>query len=377
MPKRKQPTDDRDDSASEPYSDELDVSSPEVLDFDEAGEVVFNSNRDAGSESGSTSGGEEDDEEKEDSGVENVEEEEGEWESESENELEQDAESEMETQADNAKRPISLVSFASLSQAQESLPSKKRKRNQPDNSANEDKLTAIRARLAELREKNGLPAINLSSQPQQSSSHQPDEKEEEGSDEEESGPPRKMSKHAPTSKSSKFTVSRKRTVIELPRNTARDPRFDASGEVDPEKIARNYKFLDSYVEDEIKEIQTTLKTAKLKAKGKLKGKKTGPKLSEAELEALKKELVVKESRRAEKVRGDREREVRSEHKRKEKEMVKNGKTPYFLKESEVRRQVLVKRFEGLSEGKRGRVVEKKRRKMVAKERRNMPDERRG
>jgi hypothetical protein len=39
MPKRKRPST-VDDSASEPYSDELNVSSPEVLEIDDDGTVV-------------------------------------------------------------------------------------------------------------------------------------------------------------------------------------------------------------------------------------------------------------------------------------------------------------------------------------------------
>jgi hypothetical protein len=39
MPKRKRPSK-VDDSASEPYSDELNVSSPEVLEIDDEGAVV-------------------------------------------------------------------------------------------------------------------------------------------------------------------------------------------------------------------------------------------------------------------------------------------------------------------------------------------------
>ena len=39
MPKRKRPSK-ADDSASEPYSDELNVSSPEVLEIDDEGTVV-------------------------------------------------------------------------------------------------------------------------------------------------------------------------------------------------------------------------------------------------------------------------------------------------------------------------------------------------
>jgi len=69
-------------------------------------------------------------------------------------------------------------------------------------------------------------------------------------------------------------------------------------------------------------------------------------------------------------------EVQSEHRKHEKEMVKRGKQPYFLKKSEMKKQVLVKRFEGMGEGKRKKAMEKKRRKMASKERKSMPTARR-
>jgi ribosomal RNA-processing protein 36 len=371
MPKRKQPpTDDRDDSASEPYSDELDISSPEVLDFGESGEIVYNSNRDKKREVEDGENADEEDEEGSEE-VEGSEGSEGEWESEDEEAIDLEAEEEEDEDAEETvkERPIASVSFGLLAQAQESLEPKKRKRDKLDQGT-EDKLKALRERLAELRGQNGLPAIKFHKDENEESG---DRKAQKGAELE-----RTLSKHAPAVKSSKRTVSRKRQVIEVPRNTARDPRFDPTSDVaNEDKISKNYKFLDEYIDSEIVDIQTKLKAAKPSKNKNKKSKKSGPKLSEAEIEELKRELVRKESKKASKEAIEREREVRREHKKKEKELVKQGKKPYFLKDSEVKKQVLVKRFEGLSEGKREKVMDKKRRKIESKEMKNIPMDRRG
>jgi len=372
MPKRKQPpTDDRDDSASDPYSDELDVSSPEVLDFGESGELVYNSNRDQTKEVEDV---EHNDEDVSD-GAEGSEEE---WESDENGDEDMDENSDLnedeeDQQEELVKAPsIGTISFGSLAQAQESLGPKKRKKEKVD-SGTEDKLKVLRQRLAELRDQNGLPPVKF---------HKDDDnKEQDRTKRQKLGEQeRTMSKHAPAVQSSKRTVSRKRQVIDVPRNTTRDPRFDPTSDVvNEDNVSRNYSFLDHYIDSEIKDIQTKLNAAKpsKNKKNKKASKRSGPKLSEAEIEALKKELVRKESKKASKQAAEREREVRREHRKKEKELVKQGKKPYFLKESEIKKQVLVKRFEGLSEGKREKVMDKKRRKMESKQMKNIPMDRRG
>jgi ribosomal RNA-processing protein 36 len=211
-----------------------------------------------------------------------------------------------------------------------------------------------------------------------------DEESSESSSEDEDGPARKKSKHAPATMSSKRTVSRKRNVIDLAKPVVRDPRFDAtSGPVDHSKIRKRYAFLDNYVEDEIKSLKTALKQQKPKKvrteEGKYKNAKRPKgvaKLPEEDIEAMKRELVKLESKRATQQARDREHEVQSEHKKKEMELVKQGKKAFFLKNSEVKKQVLVKRFEGMSQGRREKTMEKKRRKVAGKERKAMPGERR-
>jgi ribosomal RNA-processing protein 36 len=198
----------------------------------------------------------------------------------------------------------------------------------------------------------------------------------------------RSTKHAPKEMSSKRAVGRKREAITVPKATARDPRFDSvTGVLDRDKVRKNYKFLDDYVDSEIKELKTKLKEQKAPVQGsnkKNKNKKgaaaaaaaAAPKLSAEEIEEMKRELVQKQSKKQAQDARDRQQEVIREHKKKEKELVKEGKTPYFLKNSDVKKEVIVKQFEGLSEGKREKVMERKRKKMASKERKGMPWERR-
>jgi ribosomal RNA-processing protein 36 len=389
----------RDDSASEPYSDELEVSSPEVLDFGEKGEVLFNSDWQEDGESGE--GSDEDDldegEEELGNGADaedgNADELSSGEEVDGDEEVEEDEDEDMEEddgedEDEKIFRKLSTVSFGALVKAQDSLQhgTKKRKRETTGDQT-EEKLDELRKRLKELQNKSeksrpGMEAGNLKSQQSRRNSHTDISKQRE-SDEERRSSQYRSSKHTPTSQSSKHAVSRKRPVIDVRKNVARDPRFDAPAvPADREKIRKNYKFLDDYVDSEIKELKSALKGQKLPGNDQVtqqkrnKKNKKGAKLSPEEIIALKKELTQKESKRATQMARDRELEVQKEHKKQERDLVKQGKKPFFLKRSDVKKQVLVKRFEGMSEGKREKVMEKKRRKMAAKERRHMPAVRR-
>ncbi|KAK6935325.1 rRNA biogenesis protein RRP36 [Dillenia turbinata] len=63
----------------------------------------------------------------------------------------------------------------------------------------------------------------------------------------------------------------------------------------------------------------------------------------------------------------------TEHKKKEREAAKQGKRPFYLKKSEIRKQRLVDKYKSLKEaGKLESFIEKKRRKNAAKDQRYMP-----
>jgi ribosomal RNA-processing protein 36 len=288
--------------------------------------------------------------------------------------------------AEEFGRKISTVSFGSLVKAQDSLSrlSEKRKR---DPGLNSDKLEVLRARLRELKsekEKAAPVAKGRAAGERRKSSTSGDISDEESSDDasDDDGKTtkkRRLSKHAPTVISSKHPVSRKRNVIALPKSQVRDPRFDSAfGSVNRNQVRKNYSFLDDYVDSEIKEIKKTLKdqTNLSSGTGKKRKKKGIEKLSAEEINALKRELSQKESRRAAQITRDRETEVLRDHRRNERDLVKQGKKPFYLKKSEVKAHTIMKQFDGMSEGKREKIMEKKRKRLAAKERKAMPFARR-
>ncbi|KAF2672023.1 DUF947-domain-containing protein [Microthyrium microscopicum] len=387
---------DRDDDMSEPYSDELNVSSPEVLEMDEEGEVVRNSDWPEKKKKKSRKSLSQEmadlDETIDEVDQEDEEEEEEEEEEDAENEsdasagFEDEADWESEDDAavdpeDSVKRKLSTVSFGVLAKAQDSMPPQSKKRKLADvDFETEEKLGALKKRLKQLQEEKQLKAPPPKSTNKPRKSEDESDSSDQNSDQDSANGQSKgrSSKHAPTSLSTKKAVSRKRDVVEVRNPRLRDPRFDpTAGPVDREKIRKNYSFLDGYVDSEIKDLKTTLKNAKPPAKGAKKPKgKPGLKLTEEDIAAIKKELVQKESKKASQEAQDKRMDVVREHKKKEKELVRQGKKPFFLKNSDVKKQVLVKRFEGLSEGKRDKVIEKKRKRIASKERKDMPTSRR-
>lgn len=69
----------------------------------------------------------------------------------------------------------------------------------------------------------------------------------------------------------------------------------------------------------------------------------------------------------------------SEHKRREKRLIREGKksAPYYLKKSDLRQQALVKKYQDMGSRERAKALERRRKKAAAKERKDMPMERRG
>lgn len=188
-------------------------------------------------------------------------------------------------------------------------------------------------------------------------------------------PPSRSSKHAPTEVSSKRPVSRKREILAVKRPQARDPRFDPlvtsrssaggpdlTGRAAEDHARKAYAFLDEYRDDEMRQLRAAVKKAK----------------TPAEKEQLQRALMSMESRKKSRERKDRERAVIEEHRRREKELVREGKKaqPFYLKKSEQKKQLLLDQFAGLSERQRDKAIEKKRKKIAGKEKKSLPMERR-
>jgi ribosomal RNA-processing protein 36 len=296
----------------------------------------------------------------------------------------------------SARHKISTVSFGALAKAQAAMPPDRPTKRARGDDGDEARLEALRARLRELRgarAEDAVPSKRAASSGPKGIVHDDSSSENDGDGghdgEEEggrtTGAKKRASKHAPAERSSKKPVSRRRTVIDAPKSRVRDPRFDSAlGGVNHEQVRRNYKFVDDVVDAEIGTLRKQLKDQKaLSAAPGPRGKKRGKKkvkgverLDERELEELKRELNRKESRKAAQAARDREGEVRREHRRGERESVAEGKRPFFLKRSEVREEVVKRRFGEVGEGKRERMMERRRKKVAGKERKMMPAARR-
>lgn len=152
-------------------------------------------------------------------------------------------------------------------------------------------------------------------------------------------------------------MSRRREIVPDTRRQYRDPRFDplVGRVVDEEKASRAYAFLDEYREKEMSDLRAQIK----------KTRDAGAK------EDLKRQLQAMESRKKARKRREEEEDLLREHRRKEKELVAQGKTPFYLKRSEQKKQLLVKRYEGMSKGQVDRAIERKRKKVAGKEKKEL------
>ncbi|OJD31546.1 rrna processing protein [Diplodia corticola] len=319
------------ESDDEPYSDELEGSSPSVLATGDGGEIE-------------SSGSEPDADQDEDV---------------------DDAES---TNGEDVQAQLSKVSFGALAKAQDSLSKhkdtgRKRKRGSDQTADQEDKLQALRERLRELKKSKAGDANTKKPSRKVEEPESDDDTESSNSDQEDSGKKSKSrsSKHAPAVMTSKKPVSRKREVLASKKRTARDPRFEAlSGSLDSNQLKHNYAFLDQYRDSEMAELKASIKKTK----------------NEEDKNILKRKLLSMESQKKAKDSKERHEKVVREHKKQERDAVKQGKTPYFLKKSEVKQRALVDQFSNMKGKQRERLIERRRKKATAKERKNMPDARR-
>ena len=146
------------------------------------------------------------------------------------------------------------------------------------------------------------------------------------------------------------------------KREVRDPRFEAlSGLLDEERVKRNYSFLTDYQASEMKSLKDTIRTTR----------------EPSTKETLKRALLSMESRQKAQQAKDLQQEIIRDHRTKEKELIKQGKRPFYLKRGEQKKLALVRKFEGMGDKRVERVIERRRQKKAGKERRAMPEERRG
>lgn len=179
--------------------------------------------------------------------------------------------------------------------------------------------------------------------------------------------PKRTSKHAPVEMTSKKPVSRKRDFIEVHKPQARDPRFGPLGAghgysapIDEAKLRKAYSFLDDYQEDEMRQLREAIKKTK----------------DPQEKEKLSRALMSMESKKKARLRKDKERQLLEEHRKQEKELVKQGKQPFYLKKSEQKKRLLVDQFAHMKKGQVDKAIERKRKKVAGKEKKALPMARR-
>ncbi|XXG99943.1 hypothetical protein Hte_006284 [Hypoxylon texense] len=251
---------------------------------------------------------------------------------EEEAEEEESGSSSEDEEAEDPSAAASQISFGALAKAQASLPNIRRGKGRTAEDEDED---------------------------DDSDSDSDDQPESKPTDRPRLPKPHRAHKHAPTEQTSKRPVTRKREAVPVLKREARDPRFSSATSarpLDEDRARRAYSFLDEYRDAEMGRLRETIR----------KTRDPGAK------EELKRALASMQSRKQAQAQRDKENKLIEEHRRREKELVKQGKKPFYLKKSEQRKRLLVDRFEGLKGKQVDRVIERRRKKLASKEMRNMP-----
>ncbi|KAI9001699.1 hypothetical protein BC832DRAFT_533294 [Gaertneriomyces semiglobifer] len=176
-----------------------------------------------------------------------------------------------------------------------------------------------------------------------------------------SKPAKRKDKNAPMELTSKRAVTRRRQVVELPKKKTRDPRFDPmAGKLNEGLFNQSYGFLKDYQKDEIEMLKKQIVSEK----------------GEAEKEKLQKTLKSMQSRIQQREREDKRKEIVKKWRKNEEELVAQGKKPWQLKKSDVKKLELVERYESMKKKDLNKFLEKRRQKNAAKEKRFMPYARR-
>ena len=167
---------------------------------------------------------------------------------------------------------------------------------------------------------------------------------------------KRTSKHAPQEQSSKRQVSRRREILPDTRRKYRDPRFaPTTSSLDVARAQKAYSFLDDYRDSEMAELRTQIKKTK----------------DPSRKDDLKRQLMSMESRKKAQRKKDEEEKVLDEHRKKEKELVAQGKKPFFLKRSEQKKVFLSERYSSMSSGQVDKAMQRKRKKIAGKEKKDL------
>ncbi|KAF9384864.1 rRNA biogenesis protein rrp36 [Podila verticillata] len=341
--------------------------------FDQSDSDLDHGNSDASDQEESEEEEEDSEENKEDSEQDQSEEEEEEEEEEEDSEDDSDDDSDEDSDSDSDDSDNSDADDKKLKELQKNL-----------SQIPFDKLAEIQEKLGmkvfhqTLRGTEKKKAATKGLQRKQTNSYSDDEdesEEEEDDSEEEERPKGKMDrlreamnkdkkqrkiverrndKNKPMEIGSKKPVGRFRQVVEVASAKRRDPRFDSlSGKLDTDLFEKSYGFLKDYQADEMKKLRELIK----------KERDMDMK------EKLQTQLSRMVDRQATEAAQKRRQEIKREHKRKEKDLVAKGKTPFFLKKSDQKKLELIDKFKQLKDSPKAlaKAMEKRRKRNSAKE----------
>lgn len=274
-------------------------------------------------------------------------------------------EEESEEDEEDIQSSLNNISFGALAKAQASLGNIKKRPNK-SSTTDSSQLDDIRARIREVRDQKRKESESSDSKSKDKKDK--DKKDKEKGKEKEKKKEKRSSKHAPAIQSTKHAVSRKRQVVSIPNAPKpRDPRFDPAvlarsggGSTRRTSAAMNkaYAFLDEYRQNELKELKEQL--------ARTKDPEQREQL-ERQVRSMTDRMRALEDKR-------REREILAAHKRRERQLLREGKKskPWFLKKSDLKREVLIQKYESMGAKERAKALERRRKKIAAKERKEMP-----
>ncbi|KAJ2402371.1 rRNA biogenesis protein rrp36 [Coemansia sp. RSA 2559] len=178
------------------------------------------------------------------------------------------------------------------------------------------------------------------------------------------GKHRRSDKNKPTIMSSKWPVGRFRQVVEIPKATIRDPRFDSlSGNFNEDLYEKTYAFLDDQQKNEMEFLEK--QAQKLKNSDPDEARRV-----QMALGSMKSQVAAKNQKK-------KQQELKRKHRKMELDAAQHGKKPYFLKKRELKDLEAAEKFSKLKDSsKLNTYLEKRRKRNASKEHRRMPYQRR-
>ncbi|WVR08082.1 hypothetical protein IAU60_005128 [Kwoniella sp. DSM 27419] len=287
---------------------------------------------------------------------------------------EEDEEEDDQAQLKRLQSDLGSLPLATLAKAQKALSKQRSSSSSASQSSKEDRLLAVKAKLAQMQKGKGRATNVTTSYGDQPGSGDESE-EEEDCDAPEAVSTKRGHKHAPQAMSTKKQVSRHRQVVDIHKPERRDPRFSSvsAGSLDAHLHSQGYSFLPSMLKEEMTSLKKALSVAQ-------KAERTCPWAEKpartAEREQIELQLGRVRTRLVRDQRDTAEREVLAKVKKEEREKRAQGKGAWFMKKGEKRDLLLKARFEALekSGGKNAvkKAMEKKRKKVAGKEKKSRP-----